>query len=48
MSATEVASYDPRMQAVLRAGFEAGEGGKVVRALVLHAAGGDVKAVRAE
>lgn len=46
-SGIEVASYDPRTQAVLRIGFETGDGGKV-RALVLHAAGGDVRAVRGE
>jgi len=47
LSANEVGSYDPRTQTVLRIGFEAGEGG-AIRALVLHAAGGDVRAVRAE
>jgi CubicO group peptidase (beta-lactamase class C family) len=47
LSTNEVASYDPRTQTVLRIGFEAGDGG-TIRALVLHAAGGDVRAVRAE
>jgi hypothetical protein len=45
LSANEVGSYDPRTQTVLRIGFEAGDGG-TIRALVLHAAGGDVRARR--
>ncbi len=47
LSANEVGSYDPRTQTVLRIGFEAGDGG-TIRALVLHAAGGDVRAARGE
>jgi len=45
--ATEVASYDPRSQPLLRISFAPAPGGKGKTSLAVHGPEGDIKAVRA-